>query len=63
MQVNCFYKKIMNQLGVPLIKLQIDWLKSELNMLHPFREGNGRTIRIFLQALSKGVDWNFTDID
>lgn len=53
----------MNQLGVPLIKLQIDWLKSELNMLHPFREGNGRTIRIFLQALSKGVDWNFTDID
>ncbi|WP_082419034.1 Fic family protein [Massilibacterium senegalense] len=33
--------------------------KSELNMLHPFREGNGRTIRIFLNyyALSKGYVW------
>ncbi|MGE7914388.1 Fic family protein [Lysinibacillus xylanilyticus] len=39
--------------------------KSELNMLHPFREGNGRTIRIFVQAyaLSKGVNWNFTNMD
>ena len=24
----------------------------ELNALHPFREGNGRTIRIFLQQLA-----------
>ncbi len=44
---------------------RLAYYKSELNMLHPFREGNGRTIRIFLQAyaLSKGVNWNFTDID
>ena len=27
------------------------WLSSELNALHPFREGNGRTIRLFLNRL------------
>jgi len=44
---------------------RLAFYKSELNMLHPFREGNGRTIRIFVQAyaLSKGVNWNFTNID
>lgn len=44
---------------------RLAYYKSELNMLHPFREGNGRTIRIFVQeyAQSKGVNWNFTNID
>lgn len=39
--------------------------KSELNMLHPFREGNGRTIRLFLQlyAQNKGVIWDYTTLD
>lgn len=39
---------------------RLAFFKSELNMLHPFREGNGRTIRIFIHryALSKGVLWN-----
>lgn len=27
------------------------WLSSELNALHPFREGNGRTIRLFLDQI------------
>ncbi|WP_374110264.1 Fic family protein [Lysinibacillus sp. BPa_S21] len=36
---------------------RLAFYKSELNMFHPFREGNERTIRIFVQAytLSKGV--------
>lgn len=44
---------------------RLAFYKSELNMLHPFREGTGRTIRIFVQAyaLSKGVNWNFTNMD
>ncbi|MFJ8458725.1 Fic/DOC family protein [Lysinibacillus xylanilyticus] len=44
---------------------RLAYYKSELNMLHPFREGNGRTIRIFVQAyaLSKDVNWNFTNTD
>lgn len=39
---------------------RLAFFKSELNMLHPFREGNGRTIRIFIHryALSKGVLWD-----
>ena len=28
-------------------------LSAELNALHPFREGNGRTIRLFLQLLAR----------
>ncbi|HHY73585.1 MAG TPA: cell filamentation protein Fic [Bacillus bacterium] len=43
---------------------RLAFFKSELNMLHPFREGNGRTIRIFIHAfaLSKGIEWNYETI-
>ena len=38
---------------------------SELNMIHPFREGNGRAIREFIRclALKAGydMDWSFID--
>ena len=38
----------------------------EMNVAHPFREGNGRSMRIWLDAMSrKGfgvvVDWNLVD--
>ena len=44
---------------------RLAYFKSELNMIHPFREGNGRTIRLFIHALaqSKGINWNYSDID
>ncbi|KAA0965741.1 hypothetical protein FQ087_05520 [Sporosarcina sp. ANT_H38] len=44
---------------------RLAFFKSELNMLHPFREGNGRTIRIFLQsfAKSKGFLWTYDKIN
>lgn len=44
---------------------RLAYFKSELNMLHPFREGNGRTIRIFLQsfAKSKGFLWTYDNIN
>lgn len=44
---------------------RLAYFKSELNMLHPFREGNGRTIRIFLYeyAKSKSVEWSYEIID
>lgn len=44
---------------------RLAFFKSELNMLHPFREGNGRTIRIFIHAfaLSKGIEWNYEIMD
>jgi cell filamentation protein len=44
---------------------RLAYFKSELNMLHPFREGNGRTIRIFLQAFAKSKRflWTYDKID
>ncbi|WP_342511571.1 Fic family protein [Sporosarcina sp. FSL K6-1522] len=41
------------------------YFKAELNMLHPFREGNGRTTRIFLQAFAKSKQffWAYDKMD
>ncbi|TFE00501.1 Fic/DOC family protein [Jeotgalibacillus salarius] len=44
---------------------RLAYFKSELNMLHPFREGNGRTIRSFLHefARSRGIEWQYDQLD
>ncbi|MFD0942871.1 Fic/DOC family protein [Savagea faecisuis] len=44
---------------------RLAYFKSELNMLHSFREGNGRTIRIFIHAyaLARGIEWAYETID
>lgn len=51
----------------PLFIEKLAWLPSELNALHPFREGNGRTIRLFLMLLVKNanylIDFNFATHD
>ena len=40
---------------------QLAALHDDLNVLHPFREGNGRTLRVFLEHImlncGYGVDW------
>lgn len=40
---------------------RLAYFKAELNLLHPFREGNGRSIRIFIHdfAKSRGYEWQF----
>ena len=42
-------------------------LYHELNLLHPFREGNGRTLRLFVTLLvrntGRDIDFNNTDSD
>lgn len=45
--------------------IRLAYYKSELNIIHPFREGNGRTIRLFIHALalSRGFDWQYSDMD
>lgn len=37
---------------------------ADINALHPFREGNGRTLRVFIESLSKinGIDLNISII-
>ncbi|MFF5995962.1 Fic family protein [Lysinibacillus sp. KU-BSD001] len=39
--------------------------KTELNMLHPFREGNGRATRIFIHAYArtKGYEWDYASLE
>lgn len=36
---------------------QFSSLTEELNALHPFREGNGRAIRLFLRQLAENAGW------
>jgi cell filamentation protein len=46
---------------------RLAYYMSELNMIHPFREGNGRAIREYIRclALSRGVNihWDLIDKD
>lgn len=44
---------------------RLAFYKSELNMIHPFREGNGRIIRIVIRdlALRRELDWGFSKIE
>lgn len=44
---------------------RLAYFKAELNMLHPFREGNGRTIRIFLHAYAfdREIEWAYETLD
>ncbi len=41
------------------------YIMSELNIIHPFREGNGRTIREFVRLMAKrmGYDLNWGNVD
>lgn len=35
-------------------------LYNDLNMLHPFREGNGRTLRLFVTLLARNAGYNIS---
>ncbi len=53
--------------GLPFEKFvtEIVDLYCSLNMLHPFREGNGRTQRVFIAQLIRfnGYEINFSEVD
>jgi cell filamentation protein len=66
---NCFKRLLDNDLFSNLDREEfvdaiVDFYCST-NMLHPFREGNGRTQRIFIAQLIRynGYDFDFSDID
>ena len=58
---NDFFK---NQLFDEYVKNIVDFYQTT-NMIHPFREGNGRTQRIFIAQLIRfgGYDISFSEID
>ncbi|MBI4438111.1 Fic family protein [Candidatus Uhrbacteria bacterium] len=41
--------------------LKLATIHNEFNALHPFREGNGRTIRLFLDILAVNNGYNLID--
>lgn len=55
--------KYLVGLDQPTFVDKLTYYASELNALHPFREGNGRTTRLFLDLLSNNagylIDFNF----
>lgn len=50
--------------GVDNIAHKLAYYLSEINVLHPFREGNGRTQRLFIEylALNAGYRVDFSDV-
>jgi cell filamentation protein len=52
----------LNGTSVKQLAERLAYYASELNALHPFREGNGRTIREFIRQLAqtnqRHLDWN-----
>lgn len=57
-------EEIANELPFKNKKLaskRLAYFKTELNIIHPFREGNGRTIRLFIREVAKslGYNWEF----
>lgn len=65
--------KIMSEINLDKLKIlsfdkfceSISYYMTELNVIHPFREGNGRTIREFIRELMNecGYDIDFSNID
>jgi len=58
-------KKYFQGLAPQQLIPQLADLYCELNVIHPFREGNGRTQRIFFEHLiahcGYGIDWSRID--
>lgn len=66
---NCFNRLVKKNYFKGLLKddfvYEIVDFYTTLNMLHPFREGNGRTQRIFMSKLIafNGYEFDFANID
>ncbi len=52
----------LRELDIEVFSARIAYYMSEMNMIHPFREGNGRTIREFIRQLAfragYEIDWS-----
>ncbi|WP_318764800.1 Fic/DOC family protein [Lactiplantibacillus carotarum] len=59
-------RQLVSYAGLPVEKITIaralGRIVTTINIFHPFREGNGRTIRVFTQVLAqqKGLQLHFT---
>ena len=55
----------LRDLTLPVLIERLAWYVGELNVLHPFREGNGRVLRAFLRELllQQGLLLRFEKLD
>lgn len=55
----------LQNLNKEMLAKRLSYYMAELNVLHPFREGNGRTIREFIRelAVKNGYELNLTKIN
>ena len=62
---NLKVENYLNGLDADPLAQKLAYYMSELNVLHPFREGNGRTIREFIRelALKNGYTLNLMNAD
>ena len=44
-------ERLLQELTGPVMRQRLAWYIGELNVLHPFREGNGRALRAWLRQL------------
>ena len=44
-------ERFLRGLSLPVLLERLSWYVGELNVLHPFREGNGRALRAWLRQL------------
>lgn len=71
LQYDDLYEKLKNEnclkdiMDKKQLSSRLAYYLGELNMIHPFREGNGRTQRIFIEQLCMGngrYDIDFTEV-
>lgn len=67
-ECNRVFNELSNELEWETIEkaaAKLAYYKSELNIIHPFREGNGRTIRMFIYLLAKykGFLWDYSKMN
>ncbi|MBQ4161100.1 MAG: Fic family protein [Clostridia bacterium] len=58
-------KNMLKEIDIEKVFDSLAYVMAELNIIHPFREGNGRTIREFIRLIAKrmGYDLNWGNVD
>lgn len=58
-------KNMLKEINKEIVFDNLAYIMAELNIIHPFREGNGRSIREFIRLMAKrmGYNLNWGNID
>ncbi len=58
-------KRFLQRYLLPILLERLSWYVGELNVLHPFREGNGRVLRAWLRQLGQhnGLLFHFEQLE